>query len=493
MRADDLDGDVGDGLGAGRGIGRDLGARGGLGGGLDRGERRLAVDLEALGDLAVRELGIRVELAGRLAVGVPAALGSAELGVAGRGLGLAGRLGLGNGLDLTDGLGPLGIGRQLADGLVGRVGLADRLRRGLAPGGLALGGVGDRLGGRFDLDLVGRDRLGDRGLVFELRGELDRVEDRHVVEGRRLRQVLGHRREVGRVVLAEEALEELRHLLLEGRNPRLDELDLALDHHAVLLDLGLEAALASRDPGLGLLADPGDLGLRPLTDRGDVVVGLAAEGVRFGRGALVDLVDVDLGVGLELAQRRVPGLLGGRLHGLGEVGQELARALRGRRLRHFGRGGRLDLGGGRVRGRIGDGRVRAPGRVVGRRVLRSHAPRVLGRGRVRLGPATADLRGGSIDLVGLGLFDVRTLRAPREPEAGAGVGLSHGCGASPMTARGFQGVGAFCRRRVGVVESARGTANAFQWYRQLVRSGRCVVEDLTSAIRRAWVGCLRDP
>ena len=90
-------------------------------------------------------------------------------------------------------------------------------------------------------------------------------------------QVLGHRREVGRVVLGEEALEELRHLLLEAVDPALDLLDLALDHRGVLLDLGLEPALARRDLRLGLLADPGDLGLRPLADRGDVVVGLAAE------------------------------------------------------------------------------------------------------------------------------------------------------------------------------------------------------------------------
>ena len=93
--------------------------------------------------------------------------------------------------------------------------------------------------------------------------------------------------------------------LRSRRHGRLDALDLALDHRGVLLDLGLEPALAVGDPGLGLLADAGDLGLRPLADRGDVVVGLAAEVGRLGRGAVVDLLDVGLRLGLELSQVRV--------------------------------------------------------------------------------------------------------------------------------------------------------------------------------------------
>jgi hypothetical protein len=192
-------------------------------------------------------------------------------------------------------------------------------------------------------DLVGCDRLGDRRFVLDLGRELDRVELVHLLERRRLREVLGHRGEVGGIVLGEEALEELRHLVLEPADPALDALDLALDHRRVLLDLGLEPALASGDLRLGLLADPGDLLLRPLADRGDVVVGLAAERVRLGRRALVDLLDVGLRLGLELAQRVVPGILGGRLHGLREVGEELAGLLGRRRRRGRRRLGRRGI------------------------------------------------------------------------------------------------------------------------------------------------------
>ena len=84
-----------------------------------------------------------------------------------------------------------------------------------------------------------------------------------------------------------------------------------------------------------------------------------------------------------------------------------------------------------VGGRLSRGPVRAPARVDGLSPARCAGR---SRGGVGLGPAAASVGGGGVGLIGLGLLDVRTLRAPGEPEAGAGVGLSHGCGASPLTA-----------------------------------------------------------
>ena len=115
------------------------------------------------------------------------------------------------------------------DGLGLGSGWSSRPRR------LRLDGVGDRLG-----DGLGLDRGGDR-LGLDGRRPAD-----DVVERRRLGQVLGHGREAARVLLAEEALEERGHLVLERGDGLLDRVDLALDDAGVLLDLGLEAAPCAR-------------------------------------------------------------------------------------------------------------------------------------------------------------------------------------------------------------------------------------------------------
>ena len=67
-----------------------------------------------------------------------------------------------------------------------------------------------------------------------------------VLEGRRLGQVLGHRREAGRILLGEEPLEERRHLALEAADRRLDVLDLALDaaRHAASISVSRSALRA---------------------------------------------------------------------------------------------------------------------------------------------------------------------------------------------------------------------------------------------------------
>ena len=220
----------------------------------------------------------------------------------------------------------------------------------------------------------------------------------------------------------------------------------------MLLDLGLEAALAGGDLLLGLLADPGNLGLRPFANRGDVVVGRASEVGGLGRGPAMDGLDMRLGVGLELAQRPAAGLFGGGLHRLRQVGEELVRLLAGDRGWRRGDRLHLDVGVGRsVRGRvrlrpgIGDGvaadaGVGRPGRVTG-----------VGRGVLDRG------------VVGLG----RTVRAPRKPESASCVGRGHASCASPGGGyRGLQGLAAFWSRVVGVMESARGTSGAGRWYRR---------------------------
>jgi hypothetical protein len=191
--ANDLDA-VGDGLCTGGRVRGDFGAGGGLGGSLDRGKGGLSVELEALPDEA------------RAIVG---------RGIAGLGLGIAG---LGVGLD---GLVRLIALVGLEGAFDGRVGLRSRL----------VVGLGD-LGDLCDVGCLGLRGLGRLGDDVGPVG--------HLLERRGLGQALGHRREVGRVVLCEEAREERGHLLFEGGDAGLNLCDFALDHPAVTVDLTFE-------------------------------------------------------------------------------------------------------------------------------------------------------------------------------------------------------------------------------------------------------------
>ena len=229
-------------------------------------------------------------------------------------------------------------------------------------------------------------------------------------------------------------------------------LDLALDHRRrAARSRSRGGPCASVIFGLGLLADPGDLGLRPLADRGDVVVGRAAEVGGLGRRAAVDLLDVGLRVGLELAQVRVPRLLGGGLHRLREVGEELARLPRARATAPA-----AGADSGAVVPPLGGRRRSCPGR--NRPARRAPARRSRGRRRSWASRPSAVGRAGrrpdrSRPVRSL---DRSELQGSRKP-ARASVGAMRGC-ASPADALGVQGVSALCRWVVGVVESARGTS-----------------------------------
>jgi hypothetical protein len=245
--------------------------------------------------------------------------------------------------------------------------------------------------------------------------------------------VLGHRGEPGGILLGEQPLEEAGHLGLERGDRAVDALDPALDRGGVCLELVLQVALATADPILGLLPDLSDLRLGPLADSGHVLVGVPTEGGGFIGGPSVDLLDVSLRFTLEPGEGLLAGGLGGRLHRLRQVGQELAGSgarRRGRRtLRSSGRAG--GLGGGKVGlGCWHGSRLRGVGRrarcVV---VAVDVGPRIGGRGR----------------FVGHGLVVVVVafVGAPGEPEAGSRIGRRHGAFvSSPSGLDGVWGVSA---------------------------------------------------
>ncbi len=185
------------------------------------------------------------------------------------------------------------------------------------------------------------------------------------------------------------------------------------------------------DALVGLFADARDLGLGPLADRRDIVVGLLAQVGRLVGGRGVDVLDVGLGVRAEAGQGVGAGALGRDLHGLREIGHELV-LLAYRR----GGGGRLaDLGGLR-HGLRGDRQVVASSRgVVGGGRGVDHGGRlgllvVVGAvalsGIEGLGLAGRRLAGGRVGSVPV----LAPVRAPREPEAGLGVGRGHALGSS---------------------------------------------------------------
>ena len=313
------------------------------------------------------------------------------------------------------------------------------------PRGLGLGGrlgLGRRL---VDGDLVGRDRLGDRRLVLDLGRELDRVEDRHVVERRRLRagsrpswrSGSGRPRRGG----------ARRTRPSRPRTPAtrlLDRLDLALDHAGVLLDLGLEAALARGD--LAPRSPRGSGRSRPWTTRGPrrrrrrPARRRSAASVAERPWICSTWV---LASAWSWRQARVPGVLGGGLHRLREVGEELAR-LPAARATAPGRG--ADSVGGRAPARrsaparapagVGllDGRLGAPrlGGGVGRRPAGRSVGRA-GRRPDRSRPVRS--------------LDRSELHGSRKPALG--VGLGHASCASPGDALGGPG-------RVRIVSSGGG-------------------------------------
>jgi hypothetical protein len=189
------------------------------------------------------------------------------------------------------------------------------------------------------------------------------------------------------------------------------------------------------DPILGLLPDPGDLGLRPVLDPGHFLFRMPPEGVRVGGGPSLDLLDLRGPFDPELLQGGCAGLLGGRLHRMGQVDEELRGSPGGRR-----RGDR-DLGDGH---RLGNGRRRRIGRLVRRSRLLGLAGRWLdGLGVLRRKDGRLRIHGLRLAREGLvclveGWCPIRT---PREPEARSRFGGGHvarsSCsrlvGASPLT------------------------------------------------------------
>ena len=180
--------------------------------------------------------------------------------------------------------------------------------------------VGGRLGRGFGR-LVGEADLQDVEWLVA------RLEDggRDAGQVGRLGHRLGHGRDAGRVGLGQQPLEERVHLGLERLDGPGDALPARLDDGGMGVDLAIEDALASGDPGFGLFADARDLGLGPVADRGDVVVGAAAQAGRLDRGGRLDLLDGDLRIGDEARHGLVARGLGGGLHRLAQVGHELRR------------------------------------------------------------------------------------------------------------------------------------------------------------------------
>ena len=248
----------------------------------------------------------------------------------------------------------------------------------------------------------------------------------HVLEAGRVGHRLGHRRDPGRVLLGVQALEEGRHLGLEGGDHGRHPFGASLHGGRVGLHLGIEPGLARGDARLGLFADARDLGLRPLADRGHVVVGLAAQVGHFAGRAGVDLFDDGLGLDLEARHRLVPRMLRRRLHRAAQLGHELRRAASG----------------------------------CGARLLRVVR---------RWGWSGGVDHLGCLGLLAVVLIGLARSGGPRKPEGRSCLGACHGARSS-LTGWSDRSVRSPVRARivsaaVGPVQLASGTSGLGRWYR----------------------------
>ena len=140
--------------------------------------------------------------------------------------------------------------------------------------------------------------------------------------------MLCQRGELGRIFFAEQALEELRHLRLELHDGYLRMTDLALGLLGMDGQFAFQRGLPTTDATVGLLADAGDLRLGPFSYGDDVGVGSCPQTGRVFGGPGVHPFDMSLAFDLQLVQRGTASGLRGRLHGPGQVGQELRRLAR---------------------------------------------------------------------------------------------------------------------------------------------------------------------
>ena len=334
------------------------------------------------------------------------------------------------------------------------VGLAvDRRRRRLSVGGGVELGRLERLASRWPPSSAGSATasatasastgVGDGG-----RDAAAAAQVAEIVERRRLGQALGHRGEAGRILLGEQALEEGGHLGLEAGDAALDALDALLDERGVRLDLALERGLAvrrccssvsSRMRAISAL-DHSRMAATSSSAAVAELVGLV------GRAAWIASM-----CALASAWKLREGLVARDSAAVCMAFVRSAMNLFGLRV-----GGGLDRGAGSPRGaadRSSGGWAASIG-VSFTRAAR--CPRACGARRSPRDPSSASVSWLGDGLVGrgrrrlgrgVGRVGLVPLGAPREPEAGSGVGRGHASGSSVGSGRvgDVQGVAACCQ------------------------------------------------